>query len=121
MFLNSKNSGQTWPFCINRSFDEIDLIARGRVWSGLKGIDINLIDMIGGLDEAINIAKQMANIEDETSVRLIYYPKKRSFFNQLFNRFTILSKFISNPMYQLENYIQELQSRPLLLMPFTIH
>jgi protease-4 len=105
----------------HRSYDEIDLIARGRVWSGLKGIDVNLIDIIGGLDEAILIAKHMANIEDETSVRLIYYPKRRSFFNQLFNRFTILSGFIKNPVYQLENYIQEIQIRSLLLMPFTIH
>jgi len=104
----------------NRSLDEIDRVARGRVWSGLKGIDIDLIDMLGGLDEAINIAKQMANIEEETSVRLIYYPKRQSFFNQLFNRFTILSKFLTNPVYQLENYIQEIQTRPLLLMPFTI-
>jgi protease-4 len=105
----------------NRSYDEIDNIARGRVWSGLKGIDINLIDMIGGLDEAIEIAKDMANIEDETSVRLIYYPKSRSFFNQLFSRFIIYSKLITNPVGQLEEFLQDIQIKPLLLMPFTIY
>jgi protease-4 len=105
----------------NRSYDEIDLVARGRVWNGIKGIDISLIDIIGGLDEAINIAKHMANIEDETSVRLIYYPKSRSFFNQLFNRFTIYSKFFTNPVVQLEEFLHEIQNKPLFLMPFTIH
>jgi protease-4 len=104
----------------NRTYEEMDLVARGRVWNGLKGIDINLIDMIGGLDEAIDVAKQLAGIDVETPVHLIHYPKSRSFFNQLFSRFSAFSKFISNPVDQLEEYLQELQMRPLFLMPFTI-
>lgn len=104
----------------NRSYDEIDQVARGRVWNGLKGIDIDLIDMIGGLDEAIDVAKNLAGIEDETTIRLIYYPKSRSFFNQLFSRIYIFSKFVINPIDQLEEYLQEIQMRPLLLMPFSL-
>jgi protease-4 len=104
----------------NRSYDEIDQVARGRVWNGLKGIDIDLIDMIGGLDEAIDVAKDLAGIEDETTIRLIYFPKSRSFFSQLFSRIYVFSKFVINPIDQLEEYLQEIQMRPLLLMPFTL-
>lgn len=102
------------------SYDEIDHIARGRVWDGSEGIDINLIDKIGGLDEAVEIAKDMAKIEHQTSVRLIYYPKSRSLFNQLFSRFSINSKLLTNPLEQLEEYFQEIQIKPLFLMPYTI-
>jgi len=104
----------------NRSYEEIDKVARGRVWNGLKGIDIHLIDMIGGLDEAIDVAKDLAGIDDETAVRLIYYPKRKSFFNQMFSIISVFSDFVVNPIDQLESYFQKMQLRPLLLMPFTI-
>jgi protease-4 len=103
-----------------RTYEEIDEVARGRVWNGLKGIDIHLIDMIGGMDEAVDIAKDLAGIEDETSVRLMYFPKSRSFINQLFNRFSIISNFTLNPVGQLENYLWKLQMKPLMLMPFIL-
>jgi protease-4 len=104
----------------DKSYEAIDRVARGRVWSGLKGLDIDLIDMIGGLDEAIDVAKILAGIEDETTIRLIYYPKSQSYFNQLFTRISVLSKFVINPIDQLEKYLQEIQMQPLLTMPFTI-
>ena len=103
-----------------RTYEEIDEVARGRVWNGLKGIDIHLIDMIGGMDEAVDIAKDLAGIEDETSVHLLYFPKSRSFVNQLFSRFSIISNFTLNPVGQLENYLWKLQMKPLMLMPFIL-
>jgi len=104
----------------NRTYEEIDQVARGRVWNGLKGIDIHLIDMIGGLDEAVDIAKDLADIEDETSIRLIYFPKGRSFINQLFSRFSIISNITVNPIGHLEDYLWKLQMKPLMLMPFVL-
>jgi len=104
----------------NRTYEEIDQVARGRVWNGLKGIDIHLIDMIGGLDEAVDIAKDLADIEDETSIRLIYFPKGRSFINQLFSRFSIISNITVNPVGHLEDYLWKLQMKPLMLMPFVL-
>jgi protease-4 len=105
----------------NRSFEEIDQVARGRVWNGSKGVEIDLIDMIGGLDEAIDIAKELAGIDDAASVRLVYFPKSRSFLNQLFSRISFFTKFAANPVGELEVYFQELQSRPLSLIPFILN
>ena len=45
--------------------EEIDKIARGKVWIGSKALEIGLIDDIGGIDRAIEMAAQLAEIDDE--------------------------------------------------------
>ena len=45
--------------------EEIDKIARGKVWIGSKALEIGLIDEIGGIDRAIELAAQLAEIGDE--------------------------------------------------------
>ena len=45
--------------------EEIDKIARGKVWIGSKALEIGLIDEIGGIDRAIEMAAQLAEIDDE--------------------------------------------------------
>ncbi|MCX6199776.1 MAG: signal peptide peptidase SppA [Bacteroidetes bacterium] len=42
----------------------IETIAQGRVWTGNQGIEIGLVDEIGGLDEAIAYAAKTANLKD---------------------------------------------------------
>jgi len=54
--------------------DEVREIAQGRVWSGVDGKEIGLVDMLGGLDDAIKIAKEAAGLENET-VDIREYPK----------------------------------------------
>jgi len=103
-----------------KSYDEIDKIARGRVWNGQKSMEIDLIDLTGGLDEAVNVAKNLADIDPEVAVRLIYYPKSRSLFNQYLGSIIKIKKTIENPISQLENYIKEFSMQPLALMPFQL-
>ncbi len=43
--------------------DKIDEIGQGRVWSGENATNINLVDVMGGLNTAIEIAKQKAGLE----------------------------------------------------------
>ncbi len=50
--------------------EKIDEIGQGRVWSGLNAIDIDLVDKIGGLNMAISLAKEAAEIEDYRIVEL---------------------------------------------------
>jgi protease-4 len=52
----------------------IDSIGQGRVWTGLDALEIGLIDEIGGLNDAIEEAKKMANLE-EFSIK--EYPKRK--------------------------------------------
>jgi protease-4 len=55
------------------SYKEIDKIGEGRVWSGVNGIDVGLVDVYGGLKDAIEIAAEMANLE---YYRIIELPKQ---------------------------------------------
>ncbi len=48
----------------DKSFDEIDAIAGGRVWSGKDALDLGLIDMFGGLEKSIEVAAEMAGLEN---------------------------------------------------------
>ena len=47
----------------NMKFEDVDKIGEGRVWSGANALEIGLIDGFGGLDEAIILAAEAANIE----------------------------------------------------------
>lgn len=52
--------------------EQVDSIGQGRVWTGLDAKKIGLVDEIGGIDEAIAIAKDLAKLDD---YNLVDYPK----------------------------------------------
>ncbi|MFC2131789.1 signal peptide peptidase SppA [Bacteroidota bacterium] len=67
-------------------YDEIDSIAQGRVWTGMEGKKIGLVDELGGLDKAMNIAKELAGYDSDDEVLIIEYPKQEMFdFGMLFS------------------------------------
>ena len=47
-----------------KSYDEIDAIAGGRVWAGSDALELGLIDMYGGLEKSIEVAAEMAGLEN---------------------------------------------------------
>jgi protease-4 len=53
------------------SRDEVDRIARGRIWSGADAHRIGLVDQLGGLEEAIAAAAGRAGLEGEPKVRFL--------------------------------------------------
>jgi protease IV len=63
----------------------IDSIGQGRVWTGSQGKEKGLVDEYGGLDKAIEIAKQLAKIPADQSVQRVIMPKPPGFFEQLMN------------------------------------
>ena len=65
----------------NKTPQEIDKIARGRVWSGSQAQERGLVDQLGGLDDAIAAAAQAANLGDDHRVR--YIEKELSFWEKL--------------------------------------
>ncbi|QMW05883.1 signal peptide peptidase SppA [Spirosoma foliorum] len=66
--------------------DSIRAIAGGRVWTGSQGKAIGLVDKIGGLDDAIELAAQSAKLK-EGDYKLRYQPRKKPFFEQVMNSF----------------------------------
>lgn len=62
------------------SLEQVDAVARGRVWSGEDALDAQLVDELGGLTAAIDKAKELADIDGETEVRLVSYPMSQGGF-----------------------------------------
>ena len=61
------------------SVDAIKAIAEGRVWTGADALRLGLVDELGGLDRAIEIAGEMASL---ANYRVAEYPKKKDFMTQ---------------------------------------
>src|SRR5215213_8062419 len=64
----------------NTTPERIDSIGQGRVWTGAQGKQIGLVDELGGMNRAIDIAKQRAKIDPKSEVELVVYPQRKSFF-----------------------------------------
>jgi protease-4 len=52
------------------SRDQVQEIARGRVWTGADAAGIGLVDELGGLDTALAVARQKASLPQSAGVRL---------------------------------------------------
>jgi protease-4 len=65
----------------NMSIEEVHEIAQGRVYTGTKAKEIGLVDIIGDINDAINIAAQSVNIEE---YKIKSYPEiEETFMDQL--------------------------------------
>ena len=60
----------------------LDSIAQGRVWTGVTAKELGLVDVLGGLDTAVDIAVEKAGVE---SYSVQSYPRKESMFEALLN------------------------------------
>ncbi len=64
--------------------DQVHEIAQGRVWTGLKAKEIGLVDELGDLDKALEIAANVAGIE---GYRVTEYPRTKDPFQQFLESF----------------------------------
>jgi protease-4 len=64
------------------SQDALKKIASGRVWTGEQAKNNGLVDVLGGLNDAIRIAASKAGIPAD--YRLRYYPKQKTTLERLF-------------------------------------
>jgi protease IV len=56
------------------SVEDVDEVARGRVWTGADALERGLVDELGGLRTAITRAKVLAGLDPEADVRIVSYP-----------------------------------------------
>jgi len=61
----------------------IDSVGQGRVWTGQQARDRGLVDDFGGLDKAIEVAKQLAKIPADKGVERVILPYPTTFLQQL--------------------------------------
>lgn len=57
------------------SFDQVDAIAQGRVWSGSEALKNGLVDEIGGLDTAVKYAAKLGKTTNYTTQNYPEYDK----------------------------------------------
>ena len=62
------------------SVERVRQIAEGRIYSGLDGQQVKLVDEIGGLLTAIAIARQKAGIPLDKEISIVEYPRYKGFF-----------------------------------------
>jgi protease IV len=63
--------------------EEVEKVARGRVWTGAQARERKLVDELGGLERAIEIAREKAGIDAGTKVRISEMPSAPSFLESL--------------------------------------
>jgi len=68
----------------NKSIEEVNTLGQGRVWTGTQAKANGLIDEFGGLEKAVEIAKQLANLPVDKDVRRVVFPEPRPFFETIF-------------------------------------
>jgi protease-4 len=66
--------------------DEVETIARGRVWSGAQAKDRKLVDEFGGLHKAIDVARELAKVDPARKLRIQYFPEEKSLWQELAER-----------------------------------
>ena len=105
--------------------EEMKKIAEGRVWSGIEAKNANLVDVLGGLDDAIDIAVKSADIEEDYRVR--YYPEQKTWLEELLSSWETDIKAHAlkqqlGAFYPYVHYLKELQQMQGVQarMPFEI-
>lgn len=90
----------------------VDSVAQGRVWTGVQAKNLGLVDVLGGLDDAILIAVNKAGIED---YEIKQYPEAIDFKAQLMKSLTgdvemRLFKMLAKENYAVFNTLKELNT-----------
>jgi len=104
----------------NLTREDVDRVGRGRVWTGRQALEVKLIDELGGLDKALDLAKSLAGIPADEDVRLVVWPRKISLLGAIFGRpQTQANLFPSSELSQLLQTLQVLEKEnPWAVMPF---
>ncbi len=109
-----------------KSFEQIDEVGGGRVWSGTRAKQIGLVDELGSLHDAVNFAAQKAKLKE---YKVSAYPKKLTQFEQIFKDFEedkisarYLRKKMGDEQYKIFEQVTnpKLQSGVMMGMPYTI-
>ncbi len=71
----------------DKTFESVDEVAQGRVWTGADALKIGLVDEIGTLEDAIMYAASMAGDPEVENWGIASYPKPLTVMEQLMQQF----------------------------------
>lgn len=100
------------------TIEQVKEVAQGRVWSGRDGLKHKLVDRIGSLYDAIEIAKTKAGLKNEKNVEILQYPEPQLFdFTKLTP--SLFGINIEKPKQEFE-YLKvffDMNSKPMTILP----
>ena len=106
------------------TIDELLKIASGRVYSGYEALDNGLIDEFGTLEDAIEEAAEMAELEE---YRVSYYPRQKTVLEQIMEDLgaDIQTRYLKMKLGEYYPYFQQVQELnslkgPQARMPYDI-
>lgn len=103
------------------SIEEVDRIGQGRIWSGQAAQELNLVDNLGDLDDALAAAANLAGVE-EWKVTMLQEPLTplQLFLRQLAgsDRVKALLPKVSMPSSPASELMREIQEQANGLMPY---
>jgi len=85
--------------------EEVDKIARGRVWSGEDAYELGLVDNLGDLDDAIAAAAELAELGEDYEVT--YIEKKLKFKDKIMKELMARVMDVAGPATQDETPLDE--------------
>ncbi|MGF1504653.1 MAG: signal peptide peptidase SppA [Anaerolineae bacterium] len=65
LFLERVSASRAMPV------DAVDAVSGGRVWTGKQALENGLVDALGGLDDGLKKARELANLPENSRVRLV--------------------------------------------------
>lgn len=95
----------------NVSGNEIKKVAEGRVWTGADALELGLVDVLGGLNDAVAIAAEKANLTDNYTIA--EYPAQKDAFSQLMEQLSeeeLSIRILTNKFGKDAKLIQEYQN-----------
>ena len=94
----------------NMTPEAVDEIAQGRVWIGTQALELGLVDELGGLEDAVSAAAQLAGMDDyDTKYIVRELSEQELFWQNLMNSGTsVLANFNIEPQ---QSAIQDLMSK----------
>jgi len=93
------------------SKDSVDAIGQGRVWNGMDAKALGLVDTLGGIRDAIELAAVKAGLE---SYRVTEFPKQKSTMEQLLELFNLEAVMLRGQWGELAGpyqYLRDLAGR----------
>ncbi|MCK5823283.1 MAG: signal peptide peptidase SppA [Bacteroidales bacterium] len=92
----------------NMTKEAVDEIGQGRVWSGENAKEIGLVDVFGGLNKAVEIAAEKANLE---KYRIVSLPKQVDPFTQIMKQLQgdVATSIIRNKLGSEYKYYERIQ------------
>lgn len=91
------------------SRDEVHEIAQGRVWTGKDALKVGLVDVLGGMEDALQIAARKAGLDN---YRIVEYPTEKDFFQEFLNSFStsIKTNILKNELGSYYETFRQLQN-----------